>query len=140
MRGLMLLARYSSLSAPPSVRSALVATGLLFLLLLPCSALAYITGCFAGIMSAYGSFSPATTNIWADNNYVCYINCITSFFAGFAVFSILGNMAHRQREIASGNPQLRVNICKADDIADVICDFDCNLCANEGWKQLEKSV
>ena len=86
-------------------------------------------------MSAYGSFAPATTNIWADNNYICYINCITSFFAGFAVFSILGNMAHRQREIAGGSGALRIAMCeleKAEGALELACPIDCNDCEGVG--------
>ena len=90
----------------------------------------------AGIMSAYGSFAPATTNVWADNNYICYINCFTSLMAGFAVFSILGNMAFRQREIAGSNPDLRVNLCGtyvSDPDSDVVCPASCGLCADPDW-------
>ena len=92
-------------------------------------------------MSAYASFAPATTNIWADNNYICYINCITSFFAGFAVFSILGNMAHRQRTIAGDTPALRVALCEQetmDGTLELVCPTDCNMCVGEGdaWMSL----
>ena len=90
-------------------------------------------------MSAYASFAPATTNIWADNNYICYINCITSFFAGFAVFSILGNMAHRQREIAGGSGVLRIALCEANQL-DLNCPADCSLCGQEGWMSLADSA
>ena len=94
-------------------------------------------------MSAYGSFAPATTNVWADNNYICYINCFTSFMAGFAVFSILGNMAHRQRVIAGDNPDLRINICNAyvgDTNSNVICPEDCGICGQADWLSLEHTA
>ena len=98
----------------------------------------------AGVMSAYASFAPATTNIWADNNYICYINCITSFFAGFVVFSILGNMAHRQRTIAGENPALRVALCESNEqsLGDLNLDGcpECSLCGLAGWQNLQYSA
>ena len=89
-------------------------------------------------MSAYGSFAPATTNIWADNNYICYINCITSFFAGFAVFSILGNMAYRQREIAGDSPALRNALC-TENAQELSCPTDCGMCEGDDWMNLIES-
>ena len=92
-------------------------------------------------MSAYGSFAPATTNVWADNNYICYINCFTSFMAGFAVFSILGNMAWRQRSIADSSPALRVNLCDANalDLPECMA-VDCSMCSTEDWMNIASSV
>ena len=95
----------------------------------------------AGYMSAYGSFAPATTNVWADNNYICYINCFTSFMAGFAIFSILGNMAWRQRGIADGNPQLRVNFCTTNPLDLAECTaMDCDSCSAEDWMNVATSI
>ena len=86
----------------------------------------------AGVMSAYASYAPATTNIWADNNYICFINCFTSFFAGFAVFSILGNMAHRQLDIAADSPDLRIALCTQNSL-NLECPAECSLCGAEDW-------
>ena len=57
------------------------------------------------------------------------------------VFSILGNMAFRQREIANGNADLRIQICRdfvqqqADSPgAHCTADFDCsNVCGGSNW-------
>ena len=38
-----------------------------------------------GIMSAYGSYAPMTTNIYADGSMVAAADTTTSIFAGFAV-------------------------------------------------------
>lgn len=94
-------------------------------------------------MSAYGSFAPATTNVWADNNYICYINCFTSIMAGFAVSSILGNMAWRQREIAGGNADLRVRICDdytSNPNVDILCPESCDSCGLPDWRTLATSA
>ena len=98
---------------------------------------------FAGIMSAYGSFAPATTNVWADNSYICYINCFTSVMAGFAVSSMLGNMAWRQRSIAGGNADLRVNICTSyvgGTSQDMMCPESCDMCGQPDWRDLQYSA
>eukprot|EP00892_Ulva_mutabilis_P009294 jgi/Ulvmu1/6737/UM030_0072.1 len=96
-----------------------------------------------GIMSAYGSFAPASTNVWADNNYICYINCFTSVMAGFAVSSLLGNVAWRQREVAGQNADLRVNICAeyiADQDRDILCPDLCELCRLPDWRTSEHAA
>lgn len=86
-------------------------------------------------MSAYGSYAPTTTDIYTDNTLICYINCLTSLLSGFAVFSILGNMASRSTAISAGDPALRVEICKADE--DNCAAFDCSTCLDEGaWNQI----
>ena len=58
--------------------------------------------------------------------------------AGFAVFSILGNMAYRQTQIASENPELRFNICQGKiDSSDVVCPdvvTDCTFCRGDNWQ------
>jgi hypothetical protein len=94
-------------------------------------------------MSAYASFAPATTNIWADNNYICYINCINEVFAGFAVFSILGNMAYRQRTLAFENPALRVALCineRNTKELGLTCPSNCDLCGEVDWLDLPEAA
>lgn len=49
--------------------------------------------CFGSIV-AFSSFVPRDTNFMRDAWLVALINCLTSFFAGFVVFSCLGFMAH----------------------------------------------
>lgn len=95
--------------------------------------------CCAGIMSAYASFAPATTNIWMDNNYIAGINVATSFFAGFAVFSVLGNMAHQQTVIAGRSADLRVTLCE-ENAFQVQCPDECAQCGGDFWMDLEHSV
>jgi Sodium:neurotransmitter symporter family len=94
--------------------------------------------CGVGVMSAYASFAPATTNIWVDNNCICAIDCFTSLFAGFAVFSILGNMAHQQRSIAGASPDLRQALC-TQNVLNLQCPADCALCGEEDWMSLPQS-
>ena len=93
----------------------------------------------AGVMSAYGSFAPSSTNVYADTTIVAWADTGTSLLAGFAVFSILGNMAHRQTEAAASNPALRDSICEEAVISESsVCssDFNCSACAGPGWKAL----
>jgi hypothetical protein len=89
-------------------------------------------------MSTYASYSPATTNIWADNNYICYGDSITSLFAGFAVFSVLGSMAHRERVIAADSAPLRVALCTVNELK-LSCPADCNMCADAAWTELAQA-
>ncbi len=46
-----------------------------------------------GVMIAYASYLPKESDIHANAWVVSFANCGTSFFAGFAVFSILGYLA-----------------------------------------------
>jgi hypothetical protein len=82
-------------------------------------------------LAAYGSYVPSVANIYADCTIIALVDSATSFLCGFAVFSILGNMAFRQTSIASDSPELRSNICA------VMClskEYDCSICATEEWR------
>ncbi|MDB9822415.1 sodium-dependent transporter [Deltaproteobacteria bacterium] len=46
-----------------------------------------------GVMIAYASYMPKDSDIHTNSWVVSFANCTTSFFAGFAVFSILGYLA-----------------------------------------------
>jgi Sodium:neurotransmitter symporter family len=91
-----------------------------------------------GNMTAYGSFAPAVANVYADNLIIASLDTATSFFAGFAVFSILGSMASRQSDAAADSVALRTNICeRAIAAANNVCakGFDCTMCADATWRQ-----
>lgn len=45
-------------------------------------------------MTAFGSFNKPDQDVVKDNLIICISETLFSLFAGFAVFSILGYMAH----------------------------------------------
>ena len=47
---------------------------------------------------AFGSFNPRGHDLFTDAWLIPLINACTSFFAGFAVFSMLGYLASEQDE------------------------------------------
>lgn len=63
-----------------------------------------------GILIAYASFMPKDSDINNNAAITSFANCGTSFFAGFAVFSILGYLAALQgvstAEVSAGGPGL----------------------------------
>jgi len=64
---------------------------------------------FGGVI-AFSSFNPKKNDCYKDCFIVALTNCCTSVFAGFAVFSVLGHMAHLQNttisEVVDGGPGL----------------------------------
>ncbi|CAJ1075337.1 sodium- and chloride-dependent GABA transporter 2-like isoform X2 [Xyrichtys novacula] len=50
----------------------------------------------AGTVITLGSYNKVQNNCYKDSLWLCLLNSSTSFFAGFAVFSALGYMAHQQ--------------------------------------------
>lgn len=63
-----------------------------------------------GIMITYASYLPQKNDIGTNALITCTVNCLYSFVAGFAVFGIVGFMAHSQgiafEEAIKGGPQL----------------------------------
>lgn len=63
-----------------------------------------------GVMIAYASYLPKKTNIISNAYITSIVNCLYSFVAGFAVFSILGYMATKAgqpiSEIIKSGPTL----------------------------------
>ncbi|KAM6932895.1 sodium- and chloride-dependent GABA transporter 2-like [Xenentodon cancila] len=63
-----------------------------------------------GILTVLGSYNKHHNNCYRDCLYLCLLNSGTSFVAGFAVFSVLGFMAHEQgvpiAEVAESGPGL----------------------------------
>ncbi|GMH36994.1 hypothetical protein BSKO_04867 [Bryopsis sp. KO-2023] len=49
-----------------------------------------------GIMTAYGSYNPESSDIVMDNCIIALSNSAISFVAGFAVYTILGNIAFKR--------------------------------------------
>ncbi len=63
-----------------------------------------------GIMITYASYLPEKSNISKNALITAVVNCLYSFVAGFAVFGIVGFMAHSQNvpfaDAIKGGPQL----------------------------------
>ncbi|XP_060572915.1 sodium- and chloride-dependent GABA transporter 1-like [Ruditapes philippinarum] len=63
-----------------------------------------------GAVITLGSYSKFNNNFYRDTFIITSINCGTSIYAGFAVFSVLGFMAHEQNvtvaEVATSGPGL----------------------------------
>ncbi|XP_054867986.1 sodium- and chloride-dependent GABA transporter 2-like isoform X4 [Amphiprion ocellaris] len=63
-----------------------------------------------GVLTVLGSYNKYNNNCYRDCLLVCLLNSSTSFVAGFAVFSVLGFMAHEQgvpiAEVAESGPGL----------------------------------
>ncbi|OCT57814.1 hypothetical protein XELAEV_18002994mg [Xenopus laevis] len=63
-----------------------------------------------GCLTALGSYNKYNNNCYRDCMALCFLNSITSFVAGFAIFSVLGFMAREQgvpiSEVAESGPGL----------------------------------
>ncbi|KAJ8257281.1 hypothetical protein GJAV_G00183920 [Gymnothorax javanicus] len=67
-------------------------------------------GVCLGTLTALGSYNKYNNNCYRDCLFLCLLSSGTSFVAGFAVFSVLGFMAHEQGEdissVAESGPGL----------------------------------
>ncbi|KAK6165404.1 hypothetical protein SNE40_022337 [Patella caerulea] len=70
----------------------------------------YTLGISSGSLIAMSSYNKFSNNIIRDAILVPIINCATSFYAGFVVFSVLGYMSHVQgipiADVTEGGPGL----------------------------------
>ncbi|XP_054883007.1 solute carrier family 6 member 22, tandem duplicate 2 isoform X1 [Poeciliopsis prolifica] len=56
----------------------------------------YSYGVCTGVLTSLGSYNKYNNNCYRDCIYLCLMNSLTSFVAGFAIFSVLGFMAKEQ--------------------------------------------
>jgi len=63
-----------------------------------------------GILIAYASYMPEESDVANSALITCFGNCVTSFLAGLAVFSVLGYLAYLQnaavKDVVAGGPGL----------------------------------
>lgn len=64
-----------------------------------------------GVLIAYASYQPRRGDITNNAFITSFANCVTSFFAGFAVFSVLGYLAYARggvpvKDVVTGGPGL----------------------------------
>ena len=86
----------------------------------------YSTGAGFGVHLAYASYNKFHNNCYKDAIITSTINCVTSFVAGFVIFSVLGYMAKMQ-VILKDNPSpfhvflysLMMTVMKDLDVSDV---------------------
>lgn len=56
----------------------------------------YSLGVCTGVLTSLGSYNKYSNNCYRDSIALCLLNSLTSFVAGFAIFSVLGFMAKEQ--------------------------------------------
>ena len=73
----------------------------------------YSVGAGFGVHLAYASYNKFDNNCYRDCLVTSCVNCFTSFFSGFVIFTYLGYMSHLQNKpiesvAAQGNGRLRL--------------------------------
>nr|XP_056718357.1 sodium-dependent noradrenaline transporter [Euleptes europaea] len=70
----------------------------------------YSLGAGFGVLIAFASYNQFDNNCYRDALLTSTVNCCTSFISGFAIFSILGYMAHKSKvkiqDVATEGPGL----------------------------------
>ncbi|XP_077983175.1 sodium-dependent noradrenaline transporter-like [Glandiceps talaboti] len=70
----------------------------------------YSIGAGFGVHIAFASYNKFNNNIYKDALLTSSINCVTSFFSGFAIFAVLGYMAKKKdvpiEDVATEGPGL----------------------------------
>ncbi|XP_062404562.1 sodium-dependent noradrenaline transporter [Sardina pilchardus] len=70
----------------------------------------YSLGAGFGVLIAFASYNKFDNNCYRDALLTSTVNCVTSFFSGFAIFSVLGYMAQKHgvdiKEVATDGPGL----------------------------------
>uniref|UniRef100_A0A8C6PHB1 Transporter n=1 Tax=Nothobranchius furzeri TaxID=105023 RepID=A0A8C6PHB1_NOTFU len=63
-----------------------------------------------GVLIAFSSYNKFNNNCYRDAILTSTVNCVTSFFSGFAIFSVLGYMAEKRgvdiKDVATDGPGL----------------------------------
>ncbi|XP_072126481.1 sodium- and chloride-dependent neutral and basic amino acid transporter B(0+)-like isoform X3 [Mobula birostris] len=68
-----------------------------------------------GVLITFSSYNKFHNNCYRDTITICVVNCATSVFAGFAIFSVLGHMAHVQNKSVSEVVQSEIIITSLVD-------------------------
>uniref|UniRef100_A0A669BAN0 Transporter n=1 Tax=Oreochromis niloticus TaxID=8128 RepID=A0A669BAN0_ORENI len=70
----------------------------------------YSLGAGFGVLIAFASYNKFDNNCYRDALLTSTVNCVTSFFSGFAIFSVLGYMAKKHgvevKDVATEGPGL----------------------------------
>uniref|UniRef100_A0A1A7XVR8 Transporter n=1 Tax=Iconisemion striatum TaxID=60296 RepID=A0A1A7XVR8_9TELE len=70
----------------------------------------YSLGAGFGVLIAFSSYNKFNNNCYRDAILTSTVNCVTSFFSGFAIFSVLGYMAEKHgmdvKKVATDGPGL----------------------------------